>query len=265
MSDWKIVSRRLHAGHGWLPRQGFHFALDLGVLPVVLAEVPKLLSDYVIAFVGEGEALEPVVITDIGLGRNLYVDAQGRWLSRYVPAELRAYPFGMVQGAGGKLSLGIRSEHLAEPYTEGAQPLFDHQGEPSADVAGVADFLLQRERQRSQTREACRLMVALKMLVPWPLKVRLEKGAEPEVIPGLWRVKTSALDGLDGETLKRLNDAGVLPLAALQPITAENLPSLLERGRFIGEQTSAANTELPERLDDIFSQGDEISLDFGDD
>lgn len=266
MSDWQIVSRRQHAEYGWLPRQGFYFASELNWLPIALAELPKLPGEYVIALAGEREAPEPVVLTDIGLGRNLYVDAQGRWLSHYVPAELRAYPFGMVDNADGKPALGIRSEHLVAAGEEGARPLFDAEGNPSADVAGVSEFLKQRERQRVQTRKAAQLLVELELVVPWPLKVRLEAGAEPEVLPGLWRIDHNALAALSGEALARLNAAGVLPLAALQPMTAEHLPRLLERGKFIGQQGGAeGHVETPENLDAFFSANDELSLDFGDD
>lgn len=263
MHDWQVVSRRRHADFAWRPRQGFYFARELGYLPVVLGELPKLLGDYVIAFVGEEKALEPVVITDIGLGRNLYVDPAGRWLSRYVPAELRAYPFGMVDNEAGELALGIRGEHLVALDEEGAQPLFDADGKASADVAGVADFLQQRERQRDQARQACRLMDELGLLVPWPLKVRLEKDAEPVVIPGLWRVEPSALAALKGEALERLNALGALSLATLQPMTAETLPQLVERGRLTAQPSSAAAP--PENLDSLFAQDDELHLDFGDD
>lgn len=263
MHDWQVVSRRRHADFAWRPRQSFYFARELSVLPVLLSELPKLLGDYVIAFVGKELSLEPVVITDIGLGRNLYVDHQGRWLSRYVPAELRAYPFGMVDNEAGELALGIRGEHLVALDEEGAQPLFDADGKASADVAGVADFLQQRERQRDQTRQACRLMTELGLLVPWPLKVRLEKGAEPEVMPGLWRVESRALAGLKGEALERLNTLGALPLVTLQPMTAEHLPQLLERGRFTAQQ-APAEAQPPENLDDFFSRGGELDLDFGD-
>ncbi|MDZ7853750.1 MAG: SapC family protein [Halomonas sp.] len=231
MSDWQIVSRRQHAEYGWLPRQGFYFASELNWLPIALAELPKLPGEYVIALAGEREAPEPVVLTDIGLGRNLYVDAQGRWLSHYVPAELRAYPFGMVDNADGKPALGIRSEHLVAAGEEGARPLFDAEGNPSADVAGVSEFLKQRERQRVQTRKAAQLLVELELVVPWPLKVRLEAGAEPEVLPGLWRIDHNALAALSGEALARLNAAGVLPLAALQPIDRRAPPTTARAGK----------------------------------
>ncbi|MGO2132609.1 MAG: SapC family protein [Halomonas sp.] len=262
MSDWQPVSRRRHADFAWRPRQSFYFAATLRYLPVVLAELPKLLGDYVLAFVGEEDAPELVAITDIGLGNNLYVDRQGRWLSRYVPAALRAYPFDMIRNESGEPVLGVCCDQLVE-RGGGAQPLFDAEGEPSSDVTGVANFLQQRERQRDLTHQACRLMTELGLLVPWPLKVRLEKDAEPEVMPGLWRVESKALAGLKGEALERLNTLGALPLVTLQPMTAEHLPRLLERGRFTAQQ-APAEAPLPENLDDFFSEDEELYLDFGD-
>jgi len=46
-----------------------------------------------LGFVKQGEDYQLVSLVGLEKDRNLYIDLKGRWLSEYVPATLRCYPF----------------------------------------------------------------------------------------------------------------------------------------------------------------------------
>ena len=87
MPQWIALSPTQHAGQGYLPRDGYHFADQLNVAGVLLAELNKLLPHYVVVLVKEGEHFQPMVLLGVG-ERNLYVAPNGKWLA---PTCLRAY------------------------------------------------------------------------------------------------------------------------------------------------------------------------------
>ncbi|MFC2992558.1 SapC family protein [Halomonas tibetensis] len=263
MSDWIVLSARKHASHGWRPRRGYHHVRTMASLPVLLAELPELAGHYVLAL-EEGEAgLQPVVLTDIGFGRNLYVDAEGRWLARYVPAALRGHPFHLQERDDGKAELCLHAEHLtADPA---APRLFDDQGKLAEDPQRAGHFLQECREQRAVTRAACAALEEEDLVVPWPLKVRLEIDAEPEAVPGLWRVDEQALAELSGDSLRRLNQLGALRLAFLQPSSLRQLHQLTQRGEHLARQGQLgleSTSEPPESLDEWFGGDDDLSFDF---
>jgi len=78
MTQWIALSKTDHAASLYWPRDGYHFASDQQVVPVLVAELGKLLPHYALAFVKEGERYQPVAITGLGncngqkLNRSLY-------------------------------------------------------------------------------------------------------------------------------------------------------------------------------------------------
>ncbi|MDR9440535.1 MAG: SapC family protein [Halomonas sp.] len=261
MSDWIVLSARKHAEHGWRPRQGYHHVRTMASLPVLLAELPELVGHYVLAL-EEGEAgLQPVVLTDIGFGRNLYVDAQGRWLARYVPAALRGHPFHLQERDDGKAELCLHAEHLTDDPA--APRLFDAQGQLAKEPQRAGHFLQQCREQRAATLAACAALQEAGLVVAWPLKARLEEDADPVALPGLWRVDEQALAELSAASLQRLNRLGALRLAFLQPPSLRQLHLLTQRGEHLARQGALGlEPTPPESLDEWFGDDDDLSFDF---
>lgn len=259
--EWITLSSRLHAEHGWWPRQGFSHARAMATLPVLLAELPALVGHYVLAL-EQGEAgLQPVVLTDIGFGRNLYVDAQGRWLARYVPAALRGHPFHLRERDDGKAELCLHAEHLTDDPE--APRLFDAHGQLAEQPQRAGDFLQQCRAQRAATLAACAALREAGLVVEWLLKVRLEENADAVSIPGLWRIDEQALAELSATGLQRLNQQGALQLAFLQPPSLRQLHLLTQRGEHLARQGALGlEPTPPESLDEWFDDDEELSFDF---
>lgn len=102
MAQWIALSKTQHAKHSYLPRQGYSFAVNQAVAPVLLAELPKLLPHYALGFIQQETGYQAVVLLSLDGQNNLYLHSDGRWLGSYVPASLRGYPFTLANTEEGQ-------------------------------------------------------------------------------------------------------------------------------------------------------------------
>jgi len=114
MPEWIVVSRSQHADRNYVPRHGFAHASHQLVSPVLITELPKLINGYVIGFIATGESFQPVALLGLEKDKNLYLNQDNKWLSEYVPASVRGYPFTMAKNEQGERVLCIDSAHLVK-------------------------------------------------------------------------------------------------------------------------------------------------------
>lgn len=253
MPEWIALSRTAHAEHTYRPREGYHHAAGQMMAPVVLAELHKLLPHYTLGLLPVDDGLVPVVVLGVDKGHNLYLHPDGRWLGHYVPALLRAHPFGLADGKGADKVVAIDAAHLEN----GSEPLFDH-GELNATVADTLRFLQQCEHSRHATVDACRALQAAGVTAEWPLTVAVGDGHRR--INGLYRVDEAALNALDAETYATLQGAP-MQLAYAQLYSQSQTEQLTQRAALHDKITAAGDT-TPD-LDALFGEDDdELGFDF---
>src|SRR6056297_3376559 len=103
------VSFEALEGQSYLPADNFGAFRETSVLPILVTELASLIGQYVFAFTKQGDMFVPVVLTDIGFSRNVYIGKDGRWMSRYLPFCLQNYPFCLRSNDTGERVLGIDS------------------------------------------------------------------------------------------------------------------------------------------------------------
>jgi len=172
MPTWKAISKSEHASKHFIARQGYSFAAKQQVVPILLAELSKLIPLYALGFIQQQEAYMPVVLTGLGGEQNLFVNADGKWLGTYVPAVLRGYPFALADNQGEKV-LCIEEDHLSD---SGGQPLFDSEGNLTKPVQDTLSFLNECEKNRKVTEAACRSLQAFGVIETWPLQIKRGEG-----------------------------------------------------------------------------------------
>lgn len=261
MPEWIAVSRTQHADTYYQPRQGYGFAAEQTVVPILLAEIAKLLPHYALGFIQQGEGAhqryQPVALLGLDGQQNLYVHPDGRWLSNYVPAGLRGYPFRLANSEKGETVLAVNAEHLSD--TQG-EPLFDHDGALDASVQKTLDFLQQCERNRQTTHAACQRLAEIGVIEPWPLKIERGEGEQPLAVKGLYRINEKTLNELAAEAFADLRKHGALALAYAQLFSMSQLNQLTERATFHAKQQDTA--QPPENLDNLFGDDDDLTFDF---
>nr|WP_246544389.1 SapC family protein [Ancylobacter dichloromethanicus] len=120
---------RSHARLGVRREASFQFAAAATSIPLVAGDFVHAARDYPIVFAGDEGAM-PLAVTGVAAGRNLFVEADGRWRAgSYIPGYVRRYPFiGIVEGGATMLGADLASDRLAVADDEGAERLFDAKG-----------------------------------------------------------------------------------------------------------------------------------------
>lgn len=257
MPQWIALSPTQHAGLGYLPRDGYHFADQLNVAGILLAELNKLLPHYVVVLIKEGEHFQPMVLLGVG-ERNLYVAPNGKWLGTYVPASLRGYPFTLANGEQQDEKLfAIDEQHLSNNQGEA---LFDEEGQLAGTAVQTLKFLTECERNRVATQRAADALHQAGVIEEWPLNIERGKGQEPLTVNGLHRINEQALISLENDVFATLKGAP-MALAYAQMFSMSQLNQLAERAKFHAEH--GASQEVPENLDSVLDgMDDDLTFDF---
>ncbi len=267
------MSRTQHADTYFWPRQGYGFAAKDQVVPILIAELTKLLPHYALGFIQQGEGAhqsshqhyQPVALTGLGGERNLYVHPDGRWLANYVPSILRGHPFRMANTDNDQQVLAIEQESLTDDSS--AQPLFDDDGNLTEKVQQTVNFLTQCDKNRQVTAKASQLLGDTGLIEPWPLKIERGEGQEPLNMQGLYRINEKALNELAAEAFADLRKHGALALAYAQLFSMNQLSQLTERAKFHEKHAAQQQVDQPSNRDiDSLLDGDddELTFDFGD-
>jgi len=223
MAEIHAVSKERHATQFWKPYTSYAFAGKDTITPLVAQELPMAAMAIPVAFIQYEDVFVPVAVQGIVPGRNLLVDADGRWLATYVPATYRGYPFTLAVNDQGEQVLSIREDENVISSTEGER-FFDDDGQPSERVQRVLSFLGQFAANRTLTQQICALLQKHELIQPWPITVK--GGDREKAVQGLFRIDEAALNALSGEAYLELRDAGALPLAFCQLLSMQHLPKL---------------------------------------
>ncbi len=207
----------------------YNFARDVSAVPLTAAEFPLAAAEYAIVFAGNDDAVAPVVILGAQKDQNLYVNEDGTWHAKYVPAFVQRYPFVFTQGQDSKSLTLCVDEHFSGCNREGrGEHLFDSDGERTAYLDQVLNFLRSYQVQFQRTQAFCKKLVELGLLQPAQANLNPTSRGR-RILSGLRVIDRNKLKELDAETLQGLLKSDELELIYLQ---LHSLPNL----RVIGER-----------------------------
>lgn len=211
------------------PRQSHAFARGSNAVPLTFSEIPLAAQEYPIVFAGEGEWLHLVALVGLASGDNLFVDDDGRWLGRYLPAYVRSYPFALGQANGGDDAYVVAIDPSADTLgeTDGA-PLFDAQGAQSPALAHMVQFLGEYQVQMTLARQFARKMAELDLLAAVDADIRTPAGAQ-FALSGLRVVAREALQRLPDAVKLELFGSEWLEMIHHHFASLRSLPALVDR------------------------------------
>ena len=223
MADYHVITRERHGHQYWLKQSSYRFASSDALCPLVAQELPTAVLSLPIGFIAEEEHFVPVAVQGLAAGQNLFVAADGRWLTSYIPAPYRGYPFRMAPTEQGEQVLcideasGLISESAGEPF-------FNDDGTPGKAVLEILEFFNQIEANRQLTRSMCAVLQQHGLIQPWPITVQGEHGEQK--VEGLFRIDEAALNALSAEALSEVRNAGGLTMAYCQLLSMQHLSTL---------------------------------------
>lgn len=260
MSRYMPIDAGRHPHGGWLPYPDYRFAATDALVPVSLEEVPHVIKGVPLAFRRlDGGRYQLVAVQALTGGLNLCVAPDGRWLTGYVPALYRGYPFRLLPSEDRRhWRLGVAADSglwLDDARGQGER-CFTEAGEESPALQRIRTFLETLARSRGLAVRAVEALAGESLIQPWALKVQ-DEHEQTRPVEGLYRIDEAALNALPGERLAALRDSGALSLAYAQLFSQHRLSQLAQLYRL-------RHTAMPpdDSLDGWFAEDDEIQLDF---
>ena len=182
------------------------FAAGSHLIPAVMDEFPSACGDLPILYIVNADGPSPVFLTSLAPGHNGFVDAEGTWNGRYVPAYVRRYPFilGDVPGADSLICIDEASPLLRQGETGVA--LFHADGSPAAPLTERIQLVTDFAASAKRTQAMGQLLLELKLLKP----VTLQNKSTGSAIHGLLCIDEAAVNALSSADFLRLRADGML-------------------------------------------------------
>jgi hypothetical protein len=224
------VSPERHGDWSIEPRADYHFADRTNSVPLAAVEFPAAAMDYVIVFSGSEEAPQPVAVLGIEADENRYLDAEGRWDARYIPAFVRRYPFVFSRTKDeNRLILCIDEDYEGWNQEGRGKRLFDVNGEQTEYFKRMLQFVQEYQREHSRTAAFCQKLKDLGLLGPATARFKHPSGKQG-AMTGFMAVDREKLKALPGDELAELAKTGELELIYVHLQSMRNFGVVLARG-----------------------------------
>jgi len=235
--DVVALDRKAHAKLRFRQPDNFAFAADAPMIPLLSAEFAPVAREYPIAFVTDKENIViPVALTGMPQGKNLFVEASGRWDARYIPAYVRRYPFAFVETSADKFTVCVDPTSKLLSETEGT-PLFAESGEASPALDDTVKRLGEYQRVMAFTRTFMQRLADAKLLMEANAKADFADG-KSMTWRGFWIVDENRFRELPEAKVKEWFASGELGLLYAHLLSLGNLAELL--GRYTRSVAGAA-------------------------
>jgi hypothetical protein len=225
----------------------YDFARHSNSVPVMAVEFPSAALDYAIVFAGTDEAIMPLVILGVDANENRFVDAQGAWKAKHIPAFVRRYPFVFSKSEDGDRFFLCIDEKYSGCNKDGrGERLFDSDGERTQYLNGVLNFVKEYQVQFNRTRIFCDKLRELDLLEPMQAQFNMPSGKQKS-LTGFMAVSREKLKALSDEKLAELIKSDEMELIYIHLQSMKNFSNMLNLGT--GEKAEA--DAAPQVEDDV--------------
>ncbi|EJF07418.1 SapC [Thiovulum sp. ES] len=87
--------------------ENYNFASEVGAIAVSFRETAEASKYYPIMFIKESDGFSAIAILGADKDKNLFIDKNGKWLTRYIPSMIRLYPFAFSKASADAKTISI--------------------------------------------------------------------------------------------------------------------------------------------------------------
>jgi len=207
----------------------FYFARDTTAVLLAGVEFAEAAREYPIVFIrGQDKQMRPVALLGVRDGENLFVDGQGKWDARYIPAFVRRYPFVMADGgANGQLVVCIDESCPALNAGHG-ELLINAEGKLEPRMNEVMQFLQNFQREFARTELITRQLDELGLFIRQGARFDTSTG-ETFQLNDFYLIDEAKFGQIADARLPELFRSGALGLGYLHLASLGNMRKLLDR------------------------------------
>ena len=224
------LSRERHQGWYIDGDQGYSFAQATNSIYLAAGEFAQAAREYAIVFARDGSgAVIPAILLGLASDQNLMIDADGRWLARYVPAYVRRYPFMLAttDAASNQFTVCIDETYSGFNTAREGELMIGDDGVQCPLLAKSVEFLQEFHQHSELTVKFCDVLAKSALLDSFQANVSLNSGPS-FALTGLFCVTQARLQQLPAEQLKQFLDLGYLDLIYLHMHSLTNMERLIE-------------------------------------
>lgn len=223
------VSKTKH--RDWSVKTGtsFAFAKNINSVPITAIEFPNAAQEYAIVFAGKDDTIAPVVILGVRENENLYISADNKMISKYVPAFLRRYPFIFSStDDGANFTLCLDESFTGCNQLGIGERLFDAEGEQTVYLKNVLEFLKEYQVGFNKTKLFCKKLLNLGLLEPMNAQIRPAQG-NTITLTGFFAVNRNKLKELSETQLHSMVKSDELEMIYIHLQSLRNFEVLLDK------------------------------------
>lgn len=249
------VSSQRHKNMSVKTGANYKFAQKVNSVPLTAIEFGQAAVEYPIVFTGNAESVIPCAILGATATKNLFVQEDGSWGGKYVPAFIRRYPFVFAQDQAGKqLILHIDESFEGCNKSGKGERLFDSDGAQTQYLKNVLAFLQDYQQRFQRTQIFCKRLVELELLRPMEAQFSLPSG-ERQSLSGFQTIDREKLKAISNEDLGKMMRSDELECVFLHFASLRHFGSIAERFSIEGDMAQAAFTSTPV-IEDVSDGGD---------
>lgn len=224
----ELLNAEEHGTMGFTPAEKpFEFVKGVRAIPLTMTEIGSAQRHYPVIF---SSLKDPVPLAVVGVLEdvNLFVDDNGNWDPMcYVPTYLRCYPFTFAVEKSGQLAVVVDRD--APSVSESPQFPFFVNGEVSEHTDALMQLCAQYEQERRRTREFCKKLVDLDLLVMLSAMYTPEGGSEQQSMADYAAIDAAKLQDLPSDVIHEMHQVGYLSASYLHLYSLENWRHLMAR------------------------------------
>lgn len=223
------ITAQRHRDWSLETRTNYEFANRSNWVPLAGTEFSAAAADFPIVFLASEQDVQPVVLLGVKPDENLYLDEQGKWSTKYIPAFVRRYPFAFSKSKGDdKFTLCIDELYSGWNKEGRGKTLFDSTGEGSEFLNKMFRFVTEYQRQYDATLAFCRKLKELDLLEPMTARFKMPSGKNAQ-LTGFLAIDRDKLKTLPGDKFSELAKTGELELIYLHLQSMCNFNAMLAR------------------------------------
>ncbi|MBF0095724.1 MAG: SapC family protein [Magnetococcales bacterium] len=217
----------------------YSFAQATNSVIITGMEFVHVAKEYPIVFAKAGDRTIPLAMLGLRNDENLYIDGNGQWDARYIPAFVRRYPFVLADSGDGNLAVCI-DETFAGFNSESGTPLFNEDGEQAPLLENAIRFLKEYQGQNQRTEIFVNRLKEMELLTELTARAELAGGVKFSM-GGLLVVDEKKLMELPQEKALELFRSGELGWIYAHLLSLSNMNRLAELLSKLGVDAGRVN------------------------